>query len=153
MKLLEELRVVAPKWWGLGIQLEVPVSTLSDIADKNDPNAEQSLNDMLREWMKQTKGVSWEAIVVALRARSVGEDLLATEIEMRHCPGRSGKESTHPYHYSDSFLLYRTVVQRKYIIPLLCYIHFYPSGGGEGDRSWLYSYLFADHKISNHLRV
>ena len=90
MKLVEELRVVAPKWWELGIQLEVPLATLKIIADKNDSNAEQSLNDILREWMKRTKGVSWEAIVAALKTRSVGENHLATEIEMRHC--RSGKD-------------------------------------------------------------
>ena len=75
------LHSVCDKWYKIGVQLEVPIPNLKNIArDSMDP-----LCDILDYWMRNNPSPSWRHLVDALKAPSVGENRLAEEIEKRYC--------------------------------------------------------------------
>ena len=83
-----ELHDVKTKWRAIGVQLELPQATLKSIAYANPTDANQAFSAMMDEWLRQESDPSWEAIIDALRSRSVGENALASKLEDKYCPGR-----------------------------------------------------------------
>lgn len=81
--LVEELHDVASKWRTVGVQLEIPTSTLKAIDYENRGNCNAALSAMLSEWTTQVGDMSWQAVIDALRTKSVGETALAADIELR----------------------------------------------------------------------
>ena len=78
---INELHAVCDKWYKIGVQLEVPIPNLRNIArDSMDP-----LCDTLDFWMRNGPSPSWRCLVDALKAPSVGEKQLAKEIERKYC--------------------------------------------------------------------
>ena len=78
---INELNPVCDKWYKIGVQLEVPIPNLRNIArDSMDP-----LCDTLDFWMRNGPSPSWRCLVDALKTPSVGEKQLAEEIERKYC--------------------------------------------------------------------
>ena len=82
-ELVDDLHDAASKWRAIGVQLELPMSTLKAIDYQNRGNCNQALQDMLNEWVQQLNNVTWAAVVEALKSKSVGEVALARDIEQR----------------------------------------------------------------------
>ena len=81
--LLEELLDVQTKWYNLGLQLDLPVSTQDRIKTQFSDPREQLL-EMLKTWLR-TGYQSWKTLTDALRNRNVGESQLADDLEAKYC--------------------------------------------------------------------
>ena len=81
---INALYSVCPKWYNIGVQLEVPTFQLKNIEKKTNDSMDQ-LRDTLDYWISNDPSPSWKHLVKALKAPSVGEKLLAVEIEERYC--------------------------------------------------------------------
>ena len=81
---INELHSVCPKWYIIGIQLDIPTSQLK-IFDQKTSNPMDHLCDTLDYWMNHYRSPSWKILVDALKAPSVGEERLAEEIEEKYC--------------------------------------------------------------------
>ena len=75
---------MCPKWYNIGVQLEVPTFQLRNIESKLNDSMDQ-LRDMLDFWMSNNPSTSWRCLVDAMEAPSVGEKQLAKEIERMYC--------------------------------------------------------------------
>ena len=78
------------KWHQLGVELNVPPSTLRtiEINYMNTGGVERCLTETLVWWYNNTKGASWNQICAALH--TVHEGVLAKEVARNH-----GKPNTH----------------------------------------------------------
>lgn len=78
---LNKVYAARSKWFPIGIQLGIESSTLKAIEHKwPKDDGGQCLCEVLEEWLKQCKG-SWETLIAALRADSVGEARLVDNLE------------------------------------------------------------------------
>ena len=82
-ELVDDLHDAAAKWKAIGVQLELPMAELKIIDMENRGDCNAALNAMLDGWMRQLNNVTWEAVVEALKSKSVGEVALARDIEQR----------------------------------------------------------------------
>ena len=83
--LQETLYPIRSKWYQFGVQLQVPTDTLNSIQQSA---ADMNLLQMLSEWEKQMEsqgGVTWVAVVEALRRQSIGENQLARRVIRQWC--------------------------------------------------------------------
>ena len=81
---INALHSVCPKWYNIGVQLEVPTFQLKIIEKKTNDSMDQ-LRDTLDFWMSNDLSPSWKHIADALKAPSVGENRLAKAIEQEYC--------------------------------------------------------------------
>ena len=72
------------KWYNIGLMVKVPVDTLDSIEDQFDDPSDK-LRQMLKAWVKTGKKRTWQSLVDALGARTVGELKLSRDIERAHC--------------------------------------------------------------------
>ena len=83
-ELVDDLHDVASKWRAVGVQLEVPQATLMSVDyDLRGDCDQRALSGMLDQWINNGCDVSWQTVVDALNARSVGEKALAEDIQQR----------------------------------------------------------------------
>ena len=78
------LHSVCPKWYNIGVQLEVPTFQLKNI-EKKTSDAVDQLRDTLDYWINKVPSPSWRHVVDALEAPSIGENRLAEELEKKYC--------------------------------------------------------------------
>ena len=81
---INELYSVCPKWYNIGIQLDIPTYQLK-IFEQKTSNSMDQLRDTLDYWMNNDPSPSWRGLVDALKAPSVGEKRLAEEIKEKYC--------------------------------------------------------------------
>ena len=81
---INALHSVCPKWYNIGVQLQVPTFQLKNIKKKRSDSMDQ-LRDTLDYWISNDAFPSWRHLVDALKAPSVGENRLAKEIEEKYC--------------------------------------------------------------------
>ena len=81
---INALHSVCPKWYNIGVQLEVPTFQLKNIERKLSDSMDQ-LRDTLDYWMNNDSSASWRHLVDALKTPSVGANRLAEEIEENYC--------------------------------------------------------------------
>ena len=81
---INALHSVCPKWYNIGVQLEVPTFQLKIIEKKSSDLMDQ-LCDTLDYWMNNNPSASWRHLVDALKAPSVGEKRLAEQIKEEYC--------------------------------------------------------------------
>ena len=81
--LVDDLHDVASKWRAIGVQLEVHQPTLKAIDYEHRGDCNQAFSDMLDRWINNGPNVSWQTVVDALNACSVGEKALALDIQKR----------------------------------------------------------------------
>ena len=67
-----------PKWFNLGLNLDIDQATLTMIKQSN-VNGDDCFREMLSEWLKSVEP-SWEELLAALRKPSVGHKQLAKKI-------------------------------------------------------------------------
>ena len=81
--ILNEIYTAHPKWYYIGLQLNVPSYTLDGI--KSDPTLVR-LEKVIRYWLTHMNPrPTWGDLVNALRKSTVGESRLAGEIERKFC--------------------------------------------------------------------
>lgn len=92
-KVYDSLFRVSPKWYQIGLQLGVPVEELEKIQHKHKNEPNEGLREMLMCWLKRVGGntegqghkiPSWPILLEALSRDSVGENVLAEELEAIH---------------------------------------------------------------------
>ena len=91
--LLEELLDVQTKWYNLGLQLNLTVSTQDRIKTEFSDPREQLL-EMLKTWLSAGYQ-SWKTLTNALRSRNVGESQLADDLETKYCQVKDTLEGKH----------------------------------------------------------
>ena len=80
---LLEVYPAHPKWYGIGLTLRVPVTTLDEIRAQFDDTS-QCLQEALKDWFKRDTTPTWRALVDALRSHGVRELALAERIERKY---------------------------------------------------------------------
>ena len=83
---LEELFPARAKWYCIGIELGLPISTLNSI-DKPHSTDKDHLCELLMCWLKGiTPRPSMVALIKALRSSGVEESGLAQKLAQQYCP-------------------------------------------------------------------
>ena len=84
--LLHELYPVRASWYNIGIELDIPYTTL-DCFKQNYSDQLELMREMLKHWLKTAVDPppSWEAVVTALRLPTVNEKNVAGQLESKHC--------------------------------------------------------------------
>ena len=73
------------KWFDIGIELKVDVSTLKSIESMYS-NAKDCLREVITEWLKAVSPKpTWRSLVDALRRPVVDESKLAAVLEAKYC--------------------------------------------------------------------
>jgi len=83
---LEEIITSSTRWYEIGLQLKVPIDNLDGIRIQfSDPKS--SLCEMLKSWLKGVarSRPTWGALVEALRSQTVGNAMLADQLEAKYC--------------------------------------------------------------------
>ena len=80
-----EIHDARTKWYDIGIELKLDVSTLKAIESKySDPK--DCLREVITEWLKAVHPKpTWRSLVDALRRKVVDESHLAAAIEGKYC--------------------------------------------------------------------
>ena len=81
--LLEELVDVRERWYNLGLQLKVRPETL-DTIKAHFSDSTHLLLEVLKVWLTTSDNTSWKALTDALRSQSVGQPLLADDLEAKY---------------------------------------------------------------------
>ena len=84
--LLNELHSVCASWYNIGLQLDIPHTTLDRFKQLYlDPL--DLLREMLKQWLRTAVKPypSWEAVVTALRSCCVDELFVAEQLESKYC--------------------------------------------------------------------
>ena len=80
-----EIHDARTKWYDIGIELKVDVSTLKTIESMYS-NAKDCLREVITEWLKAVSPKpTWRSLVDALRRPVVEESKLAAELEGKYC--------------------------------------------------------------------
>ena len=77
----EAMYPARPKWYDIGLQLDVPVDTLDSIKGERGDDGDH-LRDMLKRWLKRG-GATWGALSDALKSPTIGEHQLAKKLYVR----------------------------------------------------------------------
>ena len=72
------------KWYDLGIQLRVDMSTLDCIkVQYSDPR--EQLREVVKAWLTSIENRTWGAMIAALKSPVIDEALLARELQQKYC--------------------------------------------------------------------
>ena len=125
---INALHSVCPKWYNIGVQLEVPTFQLKIIERKTNDSMDQ-LRDTLDFWMSNEPSPSWKHLVDALKAPSVGENRLAKAIKQEYCDSEKqsscneSKPSVQTKHHQGN-ILFAFVVWTLHVIKYICTLYF-----------------------------
>ena len=83
--LLNELHPVCASWYNIGLQLDIPHTTL-DCFRQNYSNQSDLLREVLKHWLDTAVDPppSWEAVVAALRSPIVDKKKVAEQLEIKY---------------------------------------------------------------------
>ena len=71
-----------PKWYHVGIQLGLPPITLTGIERQYQNDIRRCMNEVFYEWISRGEGdPTWRTLIDTLRADSISEGQLASELE------------------------------------------------------------------------
>ena len=99
-----EIHDARTKWYDIGIELKVDVSTLKTIESMYS-NSKDCLREVITEWLKAVHPKpTWRSLVDALRRPVVEESKVAAVIEDKYCSCITGGRGNDP-------LLSRSVLQ------------------------------------------
>ena len=84
--LLNELHTVRGNWYLIGLQLEIPHTTL-DCLKQNHSDPSDLMREVLKYWLDTAVDPrpSWEAVVAALRSPVVDKKCIAEKLESMYC--------------------------------------------------------------------
>ena len=86
--ILTELQDVCDKWYGIGLEMELPVDYLEDL-DAEDFDASTCLRKVLVEWLKSKKG-TWQSLVKVLNSDIVKGKALAEVLQKKYSTSSAG---------------------------------------------------------------
>ena len=81
--MLDELHPVRASWYNIGLQLDIPHTTL-DCFKQNYSDQTDLMCEVLKHWL-DTAVPSWEAVVTALRSSIVDKKNVAEQLESKYC--------------------------------------------------------------------
>ena len=84
---INELFPCRAKWYDLGIQLRVDVSTLDSFKVQYDDPSDE-LREVLKSWLATGGNPTWGVMVEALKRPAVGQARLAVELQQKYCTCR-----------------------------------------------------------------
>jgi len=96
--LLGSLESIRANWYNFGLQLRVDVGILDGIAVQYSGPLD-CLRETLKHWLKTFPNCKWKSIVEALGSPIVGANVLALDLERKHCPQfyqNSSSSNMHP---------------------------------------------------------
>ena len=94
---LEEVHDAHSQWQGIGLQLRLASPVLEGI-EQQYSKTEDRLREILKQWLKQATPVPcWDALVEALKTKTVNEPKLAKQLSLSH-----GKCVEHVYCYTST---------------------------------------------------
>ena len=96
--LLNELHLVRASWYNIGVQLDIPHTTL-DCFKQSYSDPTDLMREMLKCWLDTAvvPRPTWEAVITALRSPIVDKKSVAEQLESKYCkPVGKMKESNHP---------------------------------------------------------
>ena len=79
---VEDLCPVMDKWHNIGIQVGLPERDLKSI-ETNYPRPDDRLREMVSKWLSGGQA-SWDALIEALKSRTVSEVHLAEKLKLKH---------------------------------------------------------------------
>ena len=84
--LLNELHPVRASWYNIGLELDIPYTTL-DCYEKKNSDQLHLLREVLKHWLDSAvhPPSTWEAVVAALRSPIVDNMRLAAQLESKYC--------------------------------------------------------------------
>ena len=84
--LLNELHPVRASWYNIGLELDIPYTTL-DCFKQNYSDQLDLMREMLKHWLKAAVDPcpTWEAVVRALRSPIVNEMNVAEQLKSKYC--------------------------------------------------------------------
>ena len=84
--LLNELHPVRASWYNIGLELDIPYTTL-DCFKQSYSDQLELMREMLKHWLKTAVDPhpTWEAVVRALRSPIVKEMNVAAQLESKYC--------------------------------------------------------------------
>ena len=82
-RVIEEMHDAVDKWHNIGIQLNLYEGDLKSI-ESNYPHQADRLREMICKWLK-SGDATWNAMVNALKSRTVGESHLAEKLSVKYC--------------------------------------------------------------------
>ena len=80
---LRELSEITNDWFNLGLVLNLEDSTLRRIVTDN-KTVDERKREMVRSWLQQKDGCSWQALVTALEDRLVKRRDVAEQIKQKY---------------------------------------------------------------------
>ena len=83
--LLGSLQSIRANWYNFGLQLRVDIGILDGIAVQYS-NPLNCLRETLKQWLKTSPNRTWKCVVDALSSPIVGANVLALDLERKHCP-------------------------------------------------------------------
>ncbi len=86
----EELFYVRAKWRPIGLKLGLDPGTL-DAIEQRQANPHDRLEAVLLDWLRVTKGATWEQLIDALQSALVREIKLAEKLELKYRYRSPGK--------------------------------------------------------------
>ena len=88
-----EIHDARNKWYDIGIELKVDVSTLKSIESKYS-DAKDCLREVITGWLKAVSPKpTWRSLVDALRQPAVDESKLAAVLEGKYCTESQGNDA------------------------------------------------------------
>ena len=88
----DELWDARIKWYNIGLRLGILAPDL-DVIENDGGDTDSWFRSMLRKWLRTGTHCTWEALIEALRSRSVGETKLAKRLQLKWCQKASDKAS------------------------------------------------------------
>ena len=91
----EELYTARIKWYNIGLKLRLELSDLDNIEDQHaSKGSDRCLQKMIIMWLKKRSlNPSWNTLVDALNAKTVGEEALADSIKEKYVKPAAPEES------------------------------------------------------------
>ena len=85
-ELLNELHTVRANWYSIGLQLDIPHTTM-DCLKQNHSDPSDLMREVLKYWLDTAVDPrpSWEAVVAALRSPVVDKKCIAEKLESMYC--------------------------------------------------------------------
>ena len=83
-EVIEAVWDVRSKWHIFGISLGIDPYTLDAISTRHRGDPDKCLSDMIQQWLDSESKATWEALIDALEAKSVGFVWLAQSLREKY---------------------------------------------------------------------
>ena len=90
-EVFKKLYPIKEKWYNIGLELGVDNIKLKDI-ERGDNEEGKALRRMLEEALKNKEAITWRHICDTLRNPTVGDSVLAQQLELEQIKDKDGKQ-------------------------------------------------------------